>query len=332
MSTETGQILPSRPPLGFSASLWRRTKEAGLGYILLAPALILLLVFEFFPLFYGLYISMCDWRLSCVKFLGFGNYTRALADPDMWHSLLVTATYSIIAVPLQLGIGLVLAYLLFQKIRGLTIYRMIYFLPYITTTVASAAIWVFLYSPDNGLFNLILTKLGLPSFQWLLETRGIFEMAATPLGITIPAWAAGPSLALMCILVYTTWVFVGYDIVIFLGGLGNISKEYYDAAKVDGAQGWKLFRYITFPLLSPTTFFLLIISVIGTFKAFNHIWVMTQGGPIDATTTSSIFIFKQLIVYNRYGYSSALSFIVFLVILVLTIIQNQLAGKRVVYD
>jgi len=332
MSTETGLITQARPPLGISASMWRRIREAGLGYALLSPALILLLIFEVFPLFYGLYISMCDWRLSCIKFLGFGNYTRALADPEMWHSLLITATYAIIAVPLQIGLGLFLAYLLFQKIRGLAIYRMIYFLPYITTTVASAAIWVYLYSPDNGLLNAFITKLGLPPLQWLGESRGIFEMMATSIGITLPAWAGGPNLALIAILLYTTWVFVGYDVVIFLGGMGNISGEYYDAAKVDGAHGWKLFRYITFPLLSPTTFFLLIITVIGTFKAFNHIWIMTQGGPSDATTTSSIFIFKQLVLFNRYGYSSALSFIVFIVILILTIIQNVVAGKRVVYD
>ena len=332
MSTETGLITQARPPLGISASKWRRIREAGLGYALLSPALILLLIFEVFPLFYGLYISMCDWRLSCIKFLGFGNYTRALADPEMWHSLLITATYAIIAVPLQIGLGLFLAYLLFQKIRGLAIYRMIYFLPYITTTVASAAIWVYLYSPDNGLLNAFITKLCLPPLQLLGESRGIFEMMATSIGITLPAWAGGPNLALIAILLYTTWVFVGYDIVIFLGGMGNISGEYYDAAKVDGANGWKLFRYITFPLLSPTTFFLLIITVIGTFKAFNHIWIMTQGGPSDATTTSSIFIFKQLVLFNRYGYSSALSFIVFIVILILTIIQNVVAGKRVVYE
>jgi multiple sugar transport system permease protein len=332
MSTDTVLISQARPPLGISASMWRRIREAGLGYALLAPALILLLIFEVFPLFYGLYISMCDWRLTCVKFLGFGNYTRALADPEMWHSLLITATYSIIAVPLQIGLGLFIAYLLFQKIRGLAIYRMIYFLPYITTTVASAAIWVYLYSPDNGLLNAFLTKIGLTPLGWLGESRGIFEMMATSIGITLPTWAGGPSLALMAILFYTTWVFVGYDIVIFLGGMGNISGEYYDAAKVDGAHGWKLFRYITFPLLSPTTFFLLIITVIGTFKAFNHIWIMTQGGPTDATTTASVFIFKQLVLFNRYGYSSALSFIVFIVILILTILQNSVAGKRVVYD
>ncbi len=192
--------------------------------------------------------------------------------------------------------------------------------------------WSFLYSPDKGLINSILTRLGVPPLRWLSEMKGIFDMLAQGVGITLPEWAGGPSLALIALIIYTTWVFVGYDIAIFLAGLGNIPGELYDAAKVDGASGWTLFRHVTLPLLSPTTFFLLILTVIGTFKAFNHIWVMTQGGPVDATTTASIYIFKQMFQLNRYGYSAALSFILFFVILILTIVQNRFAGQRVVYD
>ncbi len=311
---------------------WRKFKEIGLGYGLLAPAFILLLVFEVYPVIYGFYISMCDWKLTCTKMVFFENYTRAFSDPDMWHSLLITTSYSIISIPLQLGLGLFLAYLLFQKIRGLAIYRMLYFLPYITTTVASAAVWAFLFSPDNGPINKAILGLGGEGLKWLGESKGIFSLIFAPSGIVLPTWAQGPSLALISLIIYTTWVFIGYDIVIFMAGLGNIPGELYDAAKVDGAEGWTLFRHITLPLLSPTTFFLLILSVIGTFKAFNHIYIMTQGGPGDVTTTSSIFIFKQLYQFNRYGYSAALSFIVFLVIMILTIFQNQFAGKRVNYD
>jgi multiple sugar transport system permease protein len=341
MSVAADPLKQSDRRKGLSIRTWRRIKEMTLGYTLLAPALILLLIFEIVPVFYGFYISTCDWKLSCVENLGLQNYIEALGDPNMWHSLLITATYSLISVPVQLGLGLVLAYLLFQKIRGQTFYRMMYFMPYITTTVASAAVWAYLYSPDYGPINKILQLFGMEPLKWLGETKGIFEMLLTPLlntpffnslGITsVPPWAVGPSLALISLIIYTTWVFVGYDTVIFLSGLGNISGEYYDAAKVDGAEGWTLFRHITFPLLSPTTFFLLLITVIGTFKAFNHIFIMTQGGPVDATTTSSIFIFQQLQA-NNYGYSAALSFIIFIVIMALTIIQNQVAGKRVIYD
>ncbi|MBI4675436.1 MAG: sugar ABC transporter permease [Chloroflexi bacterium] len=312
--------------------LWRRLREIGLGYLLLAPALLILLVFDIFPLFYGLYISMCDWRLSCVKFVGADNYVRALNDPAMWHALGITATYSFLTVPLQLGLALLVAYLLFQNIRGKSAFRVAFFLPYVTSTVASAAVWAYLYSPDKGLFNNILKTLGLPPLKWLGEPGGVFQLVANNFGVNLPNWADGPSLALIAVLLYGSWVFLGYDVAIFLAGLGNIPRELYDAAKVDGASGWALFRHITFPLLSPTTFFLLILTVIGTFQAFNHIYVMTLGGPGDATKTASIFIFEQLFQFNRYGYSAALSFILFFVILLLTIAQNRAAKNRVVYE
>ncbi len=310
----------------------RRLSEIGLGYTLLAPAVILLLVFEVFPILYGAYISACDWRLQCTQFVGLDNYTRALTDAGMWHALLITATYALISVPLQLGLGLWIAYLLYQKVRGQEVFRVLFFLPYITSTVASAAVWSYLYSPDNGLLNSALRLVGLPAQHWLTEPRGVFALAAQSFGLSIPPALQGPSMALVSLIAFTTWVFVGYDIAIFLAGLGNVPTELYDAARVDGASGWKLFRNITFPLLSPTTFFLLIFTVIGTFKAFNHVWVMTEGGPGDATTTASVLIFQQLYQANRYGYSAALAFILFAVILVLTVVQNRLAGRRVVYD
>jgi multiple sugar transport system permease protein len=310
----------------------RRLSEIGLGYTLLAPALILLLAFEVFPIVYGAYISSCDWRLQCTRFVGFDNYSQAFTDPAMWHALLVTATYALISVPLQLGLGLWIAYLLYQKVRGQEFFRVVFFLPYITSTVASAAVWSYLYSPDNGLLNAALRLIGLPAQHWLTEPRGVFGLIAQSFGVTTPVWMQGPSMALVSLIVFTTWVFVGYDIAIFLAGLGNVPVELYDAARVDGASGWQLFRHITFPLLSPTTFFLLIFTVIGTFKAFNHVWVMTEGGPGNATTTASVLIFQQLYQNNRYGYSAALAFILFAVILLLTVIQNRLAGRRVIYD
>jgi multiple sugar transport system permease protein len=331
MATSTATLgNPSRQR--WSSPKWRRLREIGLGYTLLAPALMILIVFEFLPVFYGLYISMCNWKLSCTQFIGLDNYARAFDDPDLWNALGTTLTYSAISVPLQLGLGLGIAYLLFQKIRGKDWLRVFFFLPYITSTVASAAVWAYLYSPDRGLFNTILRGLGLPALKWLSETKGVFAILAQNVGIVIPSWMNGPSLALLSLIVYTTWVFVGYDVAIFLAGLGNIPAELYEAAKIDGANGWKLFRHITIPLLSPTTFFLLLLTVIGTFKAFNHIYVMTRGGPGNATSTMGVFIFQQMYESQRYGYSAALSFILFGIILLLTILQNRFAGERVVYD
>jgi len=336
MATQTaglGQVTaPPRP----TTRLWRRLREVSLGYLLLAPALILLIVFELFPVLYGFFISMCNWRLNCgdnlERFIGFDNYVRAFTDEKMWGSLWTTAVYSMISIPIQLGLALFIAYLLFQDIRGKDAFRVMFFFPYITSTVASAAVWAYLYSPDRGLINAVARGLGLPVLKWLGESKGIFELMAQGLGGTLPNALDGPPLALVAMIIYTTWVFLGYDIAIFLAGLGNIPGELYDAAKVDGASGWTLLRNITLPLLSPTTFFLLLLTVIGTFKAFNHIYVMTRGGPADATQTSSIYIFSQMFEYQRYGYSAALSFILFTVILFITIIQNRVAGSRVVYD
>jgi multiple sugar transport system permease protein len=309
----------------------RRRREMALGYAFLAPAVILLLIFEFFPIFYGAYISACDWRLRCIQFIGLGNYARALADPDAWHSLGVTAMYAVISVPVQLALGLFLATLLFRPIYGREGFRVIFFLPYITSTVASAAVWSYLYSTDKGPINGLLHALGLQPLRWLAEPAGIFALLGQDFGLALPDSVSGPSLALLSLIIFTTWVFIGYDVTIFLAGLANIPKELYEAAKVDGAAGWTLFRNITLPLLSPTTYFLLVFTVIGTFKAFNHIYVMTQGGPNDTTLTASLFIFQQLYQNNRYGYSAALSFLLFFAILLLTVLQNRFAGRRVVY-
>jgi multiple sugar transport system permease protein len=310
----------------------RKIQERALGYTFLAPALIVIGVFELFPLAYGFYISLCDWRLGCTAIIGADNYTRGLTDPDMWYSLLVTATYSIITVPVQLGLGFIIAVLLFQRFGPTELFRMLMFLPYITSTVASAAVWSYIYSPDNGLLNAALKSVGLTPLKWLGEPNGVFALLAHNVGVTLPTWASGPSLALVSVSIYSTWVFIGYDITIFLAGLVNINAELYEAAKVDGAHGWRLMRHITFPLMSPTIFFLLVVTVIGTFKAFNHIFVMTGGGPANATQTASVLIFQQLYANNRYGYSAALSFILFTVILTLTLLQNHFAGRRVVYE
>jgi multiple sugar transport system permease protein len=308
----------------------RNLKEALLAYGLLSPALLLFLAFTFFPIAFGFYISLHNWRLGPREFLGLGNFARALApNSEFWPSLGATITYSILAVPLQISIALALAYLLFQKIRGKAIFRVVVFLPWVTSTVATAAVWARLYSPDIGLINGVLKGLGLQPLKWLLEDKGVFTLIATGLGMEWPKWLSGPSLAMVSVVIYTTWVFVGYNMTLFLAGLGNIPAETYEAAKIDGANGWQLFRYITWPLLSPTTFFVVLITVIGTLKAFNHIWVMTGGD--NGTQTAAILIYRQFYEFQRAGYASALAFMLSGVILLVTIIQNRVAANRVNY-
>jgi multiple sugar transport system permease protein len=321
-------IPTAQPQLAVRRS--RSLKEALLAYGLLSPALLLFLAFTVFPVAFGLFISLHNWRLGPREFLGLGNYARALApNSEFWSSLGATVTYSLLAVPIQIAIALVLAYLLFQRIRGKAIFRVVMFLPWVTSTVATAAIWTQLYSPDLGLINGVLKSLGLQPLKWLLENRGVFTLIALPLGVALPPWLTGPSLAMVCVVIYTTWVFVGYNMTLFLAGLGNIPSETYEAARIDGANGWQLFRYVTWPLLSPTTFFVVLITTIGTLKAFNHIWVMTQGD--NGTMTASLLIYEQFYKFNRAGLASALGFLLSGVILIITIIQNRVAADRVNY-
>jgi multiple sugar transport system permease protein len=210
---------------------------------------------------------------------------------------------------------------------------MVFFMPYVTPTVASAAVFRQLFSNRlQAPINAGMRLLGLAPLQWLWEPKGIFRLMATGLGLQgWPSWADGPSLALVVIMIYSIWVFVGYDTVIYLAGLGNITKELSEAAEVDGANGWQVFRHITFPLLSPTTYFLTLISVIGTFKAFNHIWVMRLDAALGTTDTFSVVIFIEFFEKLRYGYASAIALILFAIILGLTYVNNKIQGSRVFY-
>jgi multiple sugar transport system permease protein len=257
----------------------------------------------------------------------------AAGDPDLWVGLRATLFYALGTVPFQLGISLFLAVLLFQNLTGSSFFRILYFLPYVTPTVASAAVFRQIFSNRYQTpVNSGLRLLGLDPLQWLWEPKGILQMMATSLGIeNWPAWANGPSLALVVIMIYSIWTFVGYDTVIYLAGLGNIPKETAEAAEVDGANRWQVFRHITFPLLSPSTYFLTIISVIGTFKAFNHIWVMRLEAALQTTDTFSVVIFSEFYEKLRYGYASAMAFILFGIILILTFLNTKIQGSKVFY-
>ena len=257
----------------------------------------------------------------------------AAGDPDLWVGLRTTLFYALGTVPAQLIVAIFLAILLFQGLRGSEFFRVIFFLPYVTPTVASAAVFRQLFSNRlQAPVNDGLRSLGLEPLQWLWEPKGILRMMANSAGMeNWPAWADGPSLALVVIIIYSIWVFVGYDTVIYLAGLGNIPKEMGDAAEVDGANRWQVFRFITFPMLSPTTYFLTIISVIGTFKAFNHIWVMRLEASLGTADTFSVVIFTEFFQKLRYGYASAMAFVLFAIILVLTYLNTRTQGSKVFY-
>ena len=256
----------------------------------------------------------------------------ASGDEDMWQGLKVTIFFSLGTVPFQLAIALLLAVLLNQKMKGSAALRMVFFLPYVTPMVASAAVFKQMFSSRaTSPANQIVTALGAEPQLWLREPDGIFSILANGIGLNIPAWAAGPSMALMVIIFHSIWTYVGYNVVIYLAGLVNIPKELHEAAEIDGASKWQAFQHVTFPLLSPTTYFLSLIAIIGTFKAFNTIWVMRDGAALGTTDPFSVVIFAEFFEKTRYGYASALAFILFGIIITLTLVNNRIQGSRVFY-
>lgn len=243
-------------------------------------------------------------------------------DEELWIGLEVTAWFSFVTVPVQLALGLGIAYVLFQNIRGKSFFRILYFLPYITPAVASAAVFRIMFSNrPTGMMNRLWTFLGFEPLNWLLEPQSVF----TIFGLN------GPSLALVVIIIFNVWAYVGYNAVIFLAGLGTIPSGLYEAAEIDGASRWQLFQHITLPLLSPTTYFLTLLGVIGTFKAFNHVFILRQEAALKTVDTLSMVIWDELKTRADYGYAATLAFVLFGVVLILTIINNKIQGKQVFY-
>jgi len=275
-------------------------------------------------------VAIAGWLL-----IGELPQAMAVGDPQFYQSLLITTTYAMGTVPAQLLLGLFLAYLLFYEVRfGKALYRMIYFMPYVAPTVATATVFGIIFSSrPYSLANRLLGVLGVEPLSWLFESKGIFQIIAGRLspGVVLPDFLVGPSLALISIILYNIWVFSGYNAVIFLAGLGSIPGDLYEAAKVDGAGRWQSFRRIIFPLLSPTTFFLTILSITGTFRAFTHIYVMRQAAARGTADTTSVYIFVQFWQFNQWGYASAMAFVLFGIILILTLVQNEVSKERVFY-
>ena len=285
--------------------------------------------------------------LSAAAFFFFVDFQRMwdLGDQDYFRSLIYTVFYSAGTVPIQLGASLVLAYILFQGVRGQGAFRLLYFMPYIAPSVATAVVFKRIFSlRDTALANKLIGLVGIPPLKWAHEAKGInlvimdlinqmfgtsmvWPEISDPLNVIL----SGPSLALVSIIMYNWWVFVGYDTVIYLAGMGAIPHELYEAAEIDGAGRWSLFRKITIPLLSPTTFFLTVIAVIGTFKAFNHIWIMREYAARDTVKTASIWIYETFRGNGQFGEAAAMAFILFGIILAISQIQNRIGEKLVFY-
>lgn len=303
------------------------------GYLFILPAFVVLGIFHIFPVFYAFYTSLNKGAINKFQFVGLDNFTRALGSSEFWSSLGTTFTYTLMTIPITILLGLFFAYLLFNVKRGKGVYRSIFFLPYVISTVGSAIVWAVIFDPTSGLANQLLKIVGVGPLRWLIEPSGIFEVlggqAAGP-----SSWLGGPSVALVAIAIFTIWQSMGYDIIIFMAGLTNLPHELYEAARMDGAGPLQLFRYITLPLLAPTTFFVIVISVVGSLQSFNQIFAMNTaaaqslGGPIGSTNTLTVFMFNQLYSYSNYGYASAIAVLLSLIILVLTLVNFRYLGRR----
>lgn len=327
--TEIGAALDAARESGEALPIWSQLVFVSAGLMLIALAWTIfqrgikaqenkrftLMAFSGLALAVGGYLLMAELPAALAE-----------ADDDLLQGFWVTVMYAFGTVPVQLSVGLALAYLLFQPIRFRAFFRMVYFIPYITPFVATSIVFRVMFDAGKTApANRVLSLFGIGPQRWILERNSIGELFG------LPDFLAGPALALVVIMIYSTWTYIGYDAVIFLAGLGNIPGELYEAARIDGASGWRIFRHITLPMLSPTVFFLSLVAIIGTFQAFTQIWILRTGAVGSKVNTASVYIFDELQNSNRYGYASSMAFVLFALILLMTLFQNRVMGRRVFY-
>jgi len=287
-----------------------RHREAGWAFV--APALALILVFFVVPVVASLLLSLTDFDIYAVasrenlRLVGVENYRRLLHDPLFWVALRNTALFVVVAGPLSIGLSLVAALLVSDRaVRLRALFRTMFFLPVVTTLVAVAVVWRYIYHPRFGLLNYALGAVGIGPIDWLGDPR--FAM---------------PAIILMAV-----WKNFGFNMVIFVAGLQSIPERLYEAARVDGAGSGAQFRWVTLPLLAPTFLFVLVITMIGYFQLFAEPYVMTQGGPSHATLSLVMLMYLQGFRWWTMGYAAALAFILFAIILVLTLITMRLRTR-----
>jgi multiple sugar transport system permease protein len=326
----------TRTPARSAAQLAARRWEAIQGIAFLSPALLLLLLFHLLPVAYALFLSLFDARVfrdmwAPGPFIGAGNYGRLLSSGEFGQSLLNTVWFAAITVPLGLLLAVFFAQLLNARFRFRTAYRVTYFLPYVTSTVAAAVVWRWIFQPRVGVANAVLEWFGLPAQQWADEPRGVFLLIGQFVGLPFDGWLAGPSLALVTVALVTVWYSVGFNTVIALAGLTTIPQDLYEAARIDGAGRWRLFRHITLPLLTPTLLFLLIVETIRSFQSFDFFYQMMAASPVPGAKVVTIYLYQQGFKSFNLGYAAAIGLVLFVIIFVLTLIQLRATRDRVVY-
>jgi multiple sugar transport system permease protein len=308
----------TRPALDDSAmrpmTRWQRVlySDNFWGWLFVLPATLGIVLFSAGPIVAAFVISLSRWNIvDTPRFIGLGNYVEILTrEPLFWTALKNTAYYTAGVIPLQLTIALVIALGLNLGLRGQSLFRTLYFLPSVCSTVALALVWRMLFDYKIGAINEFLDVFNLGPVPWLMK----------------PEWA------MPAIIIMSAWQGIGYPVVLWLAGLQGIPQSYYDAAKVDGAGPWQLFRHITWPLLTPTTFFMLIISIIGSFQIFESTFVLTGGGPKHGTYVLVYLIYEDAFTQLNMGRASAVAYVLFFAVLALTIIQLRLQRRWVNYE
>lgn len=278
----------------------------------LFPSLLGLLIFKVGAMLYSLYISFTEWNLfGDPEFVGLQNYIEIFHDDRFYEALKNTILFIVGYLPIVVVLSLGIAVLLNSKVKGVNVFRGLFFLPVITSWVAVSMIWKGLLNPEFGVINSVIEAFG----------------------GTGPAWLQNPLFVIPAVIMVSVWKDVGFLSIIFIGGLQGISQEYYEASRIDGANKWQQFKSITLPLLSPTTFYALIITIINSFQVFDQIWIMTSGEPTaDLVPVMVTEIYKNSFQYQKMGYATALSWILFLIIIAVTIFQNVMQKKWVHYE
>lgn len=294
---------PRRQRLGSAA----RRAEAWAGLVLASPALLVFTVFLFVPLALTFWYSLLRYTgFGTATYVGAENYQEILHDATFWKALLNTVVFTALSVPLGVGLGLGAALLLNRAMPGRALFRALVYVPVVVSGVAAGVIFLRLFDPLVGVLNQIMSSVGLPTVDW--QGNG--------------------TAAFVSIILVTTWQGIGFGMVVYLAGLQGIPREMYEAGAVDGATGWKGFRHITWPLLGPTTFFLVTYSIILSFQVFDVVYVLTRGGPGTSTTFLVQYAYDQGFNQRRQGYAAAIGVLLYLIVLALTVAQWRLSRRR----
>jgi multiple sugar transport system permease protein len=317
----------ARQPVALSATA---REDLLVGYLFILPTLIVLGTFLVWPIVETAYMSLYKWDLLSQEreFSGFRNYQLLLDNADFWLSLRNTIYYSVGVVPTQTIVALLLALAANQKIRGRAFFRAAYYFPSISSSIVVALLFMWILA-GNGLADWIVTRMGMspPRPAWLSNPNGVFQLLVSPLGIALPEWLIGPSVALLSVMGLNVWSTIGTMMIVFLAGLQDISREVYEAAAVDGASGIQTFWRITLPLLKPVTLFVVIVGIIGTFQVFDQIWMMTKGNSGTTTLVYQIYL-ESFGGGFRAGSAAAMTAVLFVIIFTVTLFQLRFFGRR----